>query len=315
METFEQTGKSLMDLITNTNVEESIDGILSKTQDINLGYDKQEEVEKASLIEVYGAINECMAGLGSNLGEFFGNESIPVPSISALQYYFEKMDEVKNPSWKRRIHRFFPNIDVAEMEILNQKLQLARLAYASSVDEVKDALSKYFDSELLFCDLEAKPNKPAHFLAIKKDQSKWSDSVDVFLVVCGTKTVVDVVTDLVCEAQPYRSGYAHAGIAESGQYIAEKHIDFLQTLLKESGKRKINMQMVGHSLGAGTASIAAIEWNEYDFIDVEMTGFGCPALLSEELADEAKEFITTVVSDNDCVPRYVEQCVPARCIS
>lgn len=49
--------------------------------------------------------------------------------------------------------------------------------------------------------------------------------------------------------------------------------------------------------------VAAIEWNEHDFIDVEMTGFGCPAMVSEDIAQAANDFITIVVSDNDCIPR------------
>jgi hypothetical protein len=46
-----------------------------------------------------------------------------------------------------------------------------------------------------------------------------------------------------------------------------------------------------------------MEWNEHDFIDVEMTGFGCPALVSKELAEGSTEHITSVIADNDCIPR------------
>ena len=49
--------------------------------------------------------------------------------------------------------------------------------------------------------------------------------------------------------------------------------------------------------------VTAIEWNDYDFVDVEMTGFGCPALVSKNLADQSTGFITSVIADNDCVPR------------
>jgi hypothetical protein len=33
-----------------------------------------------------------------------------------------------------------------------------------------------------------------------------------------------------------------------------------------------------------------------------MTGFGCPEMVSTEVAESTIDFITTVVSDNDCVP-------------
>lgn len=55
------------------------------------------------------------------------------------------------------------------------------------------------------------------------------------------------------------------------------------------------------SLGAGAASIAAIEFNDNPRIDANAIGFGCPALLSKDLAD--KDYIITVVSDADVVPR------------
>jgi hypothetical protein len=57
----------------------------------------------------------------------------------------------------------------------------------------------------------------------------------------------------------------------------------------------------------GAASIAGIELhNRHDLgdnIDVKVFGFGCPALLSKDLSEQAKSYITTVVADNDCIPR------------
>ena len=60
---------------------------------------------------------------------------------------------------------------------------------------------------------------------------------------------------------------------------------------------------MGHSLGAGAAAIAAMELNDEDWIRVEAVGFGCPSLLSRELAESTSNFITTIVNDADIVPR------------
>lgn len=60
---------------------------------------------------------------------------------------------------------------------------------------------------------------------------------------------------------------------------------------------------MGHSLGAGAAAIAAMELRDHDFLKVEAVGFGCPSLLSKELAESTKEYITTVVNDADIIPR------------
>jgi hypothetical protein len=53
----------------------------------------------------------------------------------------------------------------------------------------------------------------------------------------------------------------------------------------------------------GAGAIAAIEFKELAFITVEAVGFGCPALLSPELSESNKSFITTVVTDSDIIPR------------
>ncbi|KAL3937692.1 MAG: hypothetical protein SGARI_002021 [Bacillariaceae sp.] len=309
---FEATSKTWMEMIQSAD-SDSISNVIAKAQDMK--WQDEEDIEKTSLLEIHDAIQQCATGISAGFQEFFGDKPVPLPTISNLQYYFERTDEVKTPSWKRRMHRFFPKIKINEMEHINQKLQLARLAYANTIEEVRETLNNEYGCELLYCDAKAKPNKPAHFLAVKKRQSKWtmSDSLDVYLVVCGTKTVLDIITDLICEATPYRDGYAHAGIAESGLYLAEKHIDLLKRLRDELGTSKIKVHMLGHSLGAGSAAISkspvdalivtAMEWNDHDFIDVEMTGFGCPALVSKNLADASTGFITSVIADNDCIPR------------
>lgn len=59
----------------------------------------------------------------------------------------------------------------------------------------------------------------------------------------------------------------------------------------------------GHSLGAGAASIAAFEFNQVDGIEAKSIGFGCPPLVSLELAEEARDYITNVIFDWDMVSR------------
>jgi pimeloyl-ACP methyl ester carboxylesterase len=77
----------------------------------------------------------------------------------------------------------------------------------------------------------------------------------------------------------------------------------LRHLLEVSKRKSIRLWLFGHSLGAGAAAIAAMELNDKDFISVKAVGFGCPPVLSAQLAQTAKDFITTVVADADVVPR------------
>jgi hypothetical protein len=54
----------------------------------------------------------------------------------------------------------------------------------------------------------------------------------------------------------------------------------------------------------GAASIAGMELNAWNDprIRVEVVGFGCPSIVSKDLAEQA-DFITTVINDADVVPR------------
>ena len=53
----------------------------------------------------------------------------------------------------------------------------------------------------------------------------------------------------------------------------------------------------------GAAAIAGMELNDEKNVDVEVIGFGCPALLSKELSESTGDYITTVICDSDIIPR------------
>ena len=286
-----------------------------------MGEQRGEVVDKSSLMEVVDLAQQATRQLDQTLQEFFGSTTTATTTTTTttgdikinvhptnLFYYLEYQDEVKNPSWKRRQHRFTRGVGIGQMEELNFQLNLAQLSYTDRMDDIQHALSEQFNSELVYCAMDSSPGKPSHFVALPRDQSSTgsNNALEVWLVVRGTKTMTDVITDLLCDAQPYRNGKAHAGILQSGQYLANKHIDLFRTLLEVSGKSKIHLTLIGHSLGAGAASIAGMELQNGimdDHLSVQVIGFGCPALLSKELSEEAKEYVTTVIADDDCIPR------------
>ena len=65
----------------------------------------------------------------------------------------------------------------------------------------------------------------------------------------------------------------------------------------------MKLTVLGHSLGAGAAAIACIEFNDNDKIDATCIGFGCPALLDVKQSEKWQDKIMTVISDADCVCR------------
>lgn len=297
---YENMGKTLLKLITSSGETSAVDEIIKQAKNME---GQGDVADKVGLTDVAEIAQKAVLKLEEQIGDFLGDEHLPAIVPSQLFFYLENQEEVKNPSHKRRKHRFYPGVDIKRVEDLNRKLRLGLLSYADTLDEIQQVLETNFNSELAFCAMESLPGKPSHFIAVKKDQSYWSNYLEVTLVVRGTKTITDVITDLLCEASPYRGGYAHDGILESGQYLVKKHHNLLKKLCNLAGKKKVKLTLVGHSLGAGAASIAGIEFNDNDMYEVEVFGFGCPALLSKDLSEKTKRFITTIVADDDCIPR------------
>jgi pimeloyl-ACP methyl ester carboxylesterase len=253
--------------------------------------------------------------------KYFGNIQLSSTFPSALWGYLEHEDERKNPSWKRRVHRFCQGIYMDQLEEFYRGLLLAYFAYGDTPDEIRANLEKR-GYELLFCDLSSAPGRPAHYVAVQRKHTSsdsWfsllssssstsrpfsASALPVVIVVRGTKTLADAMTDLLCDSCEYRGGRAHSYIVTSGKYLAETQAPLLKDLAALSGL-DLHVTLVGHSLGAGAATIAGIELAnraEHGY-NVNVVGFGCPALLSKDLAEGVSSFVTTIINDSDVVPR------------
>ncbi|CAJ1937994.1 unnamed protein product [Cylindrotheca closterium] len=300
----------------------TVQDIIMKARDMEEQGDVKDSISLRELLEIAQMSNKK---LESNLTEFFQEESkktgnvftrkdLPALKPPDIYYYLEKEDQDKNPSVRRRKHRFFKGVDVNQIDELNEQLELALLAYADTMKEIQVTLQRDYDCELAYCDMESTPGRPSHFIAVNKNSvekkqsalsflSSDSSTLEVIMVVRGTKTITDIITDLLMDEEEYKGGHCHNGILESGQYLAGKHTTLFRNLLQASGKKKIKLTLIGHSLGAGAATIAGMELNELPEMDVQVIGFGCPALLSKELSQKTESFVTTVVADNDCIPR------------
>uniref|UniRef100_A0A7N2MSD5 Fungal lipase-type domain-containing protein n=1 Tax=Quercus lobata TaxID=97700 RepID=A0A7N2MSD5_QUELO len=113
----------------------------------------------------------------------------------------------------------------------------------------------------------------------------------VILGIRGTLTVYDLITDIVSsgDGEVTFEGYStHFGTAEAARWL----------------------RLVGHSLGGGTASLLAIMLRRKSYMElgfspyiVSAVGFATPPCVSRELAENCSDFVTTVVMQDDIVPR------------
>ena len=295
--------KGIMQLISSVaggaaDKEESAMSLVERAKEIA---DGNSAYETRSFRQMYDVFASAFDLVGQSFDAHFGDIELSRFNPFSFLYFLESEDALKNPSWKRRSHRFFRSVRPEEAIELHESLFLAELSYVDTIDEIRSGLEDKSEWELVYAQMSASPAEPGHYLAVRRNQKIKSDVLEVLLSVRGTKEIGDLLSDALLEAEPYRGGQAHAGVKLSGQYLVQKITPLLEQMLELSGKELIKLTIVGHSLGAGAGAVASIEFNDNPKIEASAIGFGCPALLSKEVGDV--EFITTVVSDSDVVPR------------
>ncbi|KAL6998743.1 hypothetical protein U1Q18_044999 [Sarracenia purpurea var. burkii] len=133
----------------------------------------------------------------------------------------------------------------------------------------------------------------------------------VILGIRGTQTVYDLITDIVSTSNEEVTfdGYSsHFGTAEAARWFLSHEMGTIkQCLDKHEGFR---LRLVGHSLGGATASLLAIMLRKKSYKElgfkpdiVTAVGYATPPCVSRELAESCSDYITTVVMQDDIIPR------------
>ena len=142
------------------------------------------------------------------------------------------------------------------------------------------------------CTTESTPEHPSHYIAVKRqevkasireddakdvnDWTKWwqqqrllkqqdkDSTMEVLFVVRATKNEMDILTDALLEATPYRGGFSHQGLLKSAMWLFEEYKHWLPQLLDASGNTKMELYTVGYSLGAGkfVDYVCVLKWRK-----------------------------------------------------
>jgi hypothetical protein len=211
-------------------------------------------------------------------------------SLASFWYYIEKIEQTRTPSWKRRVHRYHKRISLETILELHDVLYLMQVAYLPTKELIREKVHDFRNGayEVIDAVTTGTPTEPAHFLMIPKkvDGKKlgdlpreksigefWNDitkssskALEIVIAIRGTGDIGDLISDSMLNATSFRKGVAHDGIARAGRYIVGQYIDKIRKLLEASGRDRVEITLIGYSLGAGVASIAAMELNDYDFI-------------------------------------------------
>ncbi|XP_052179524.1 uncharacterized protein LOC127792908 isoform X2 [Diospyros lotus] len=133
----------------------------------------------------------------------------------------------------------------------------------------------------------------------------------VILGIRGTHTVYDLITDIVSSSNEEITleGYStHFGTAEAARWFLNHEMGTIRKCIeKHEGFR---LRLVGHSLGGAAASLLAImlrkkSSKELGFSPdiVTAVGYATPPCVSRELAEYCSDYVSTVVMQDDIIPR------------
>ena len=220
------------------------------------------------------------------------------------------------------------NIDaqnVGSQSVLGSKLE-KYLHFASAVykDDVIAALQTREQTDKRWCVLhhsnQALPGRPAHSLMIDEECKR------VVLAIRGTSTLADGLTDIIATIVPYDPWFskskdatgdddvsiskqhtAHSGFAHAAANVLSSVESKLVQVLNDHNIEELSI--VGHSLGAGTASLAAIELAaRFPYLVKKQTpvlhcyAYACPPSMSSSLSQKCEHFVTSVVHSDDVIP-------------
>ncbi|CAA7038136.1 unnamed protein product [Microthlaspi erraticum] len=127
----------------------------------------------------------------------------------------------------------------------------------------------------------------------------------------GTHTIYDLITDIVSssdEEVTFEGFSTHFGTAEAARWFLNHELQTIRRCLERYEGYKL--RLVGHSLGGAIASVMAIMLRKmpreelgFDSEIISAVGYATPPCVSKDLAENCSEFVTTIVMQDDIIPR------------
>eukprot|EP01029_Cantina_marsupialis_P012448 TRINITY_DN274879_c0_g1_i1.p1 TRINITY_DN274879_c0_g1~~TRINITY_DN274879_c0_g1_i1.p1 ORF type:complete len:453 (-),score=142.64 TRINITY_DN274879_c0_g1_i1:362-1720(-) len=162
------------------------------------------------------------------------------------------------------------------------------------------------EEDVLFVQNYDVVHRPRHYVAI--DHKAKS----VVIGIRGTESVQDVLTDLVCNPEPFLDGCAHSGIAQGAEELLKNVETHVATALDKY--EDYQLTVTGHSLGGGSSLLLTMlikdrQEKKIGMIpnDTKVTcfAFAPPPVFSpiSAIPQDTLDCMNTLVFNDDIVPR------------
>ncbi|KFH64397.1 hypothetical protein MVEG_10222 [Podila verticillata NRRL 6337] len=145
---------------------------------------------------------------------------------------------------------------------------------------------------------------PSYYVALDRATNS------IVLAIRGTMSAFDTLTDLVCEYQQWKGGLVHGGMKTSADWFMNHLVPQIVAYI---AKHKVSaLNIVGHSLGGGTASILTMMLldHQHEFqsmvngnFRIQCHAFAPACSVSKDLADKYRDHIRCYVYEDDIVSR------------
>lgn len=236
---------------------------------------------------------QCVAEALSKQYDMIGGLTLS-ELVYGLAYLWQHEQEQREKRAEQPMEGEEPTRD--EVEDLHAKLDLAELAYETETATLSKRL-RARGWELRRAVSQGNFREPAHFVATSPDE--------IIISIRGTAELQDALTDSDLVAVEVQTGrYGHRGMAESARNLMEVCKDDIEEAISNG----LTLSLTGHSLGAGTAALAAILIREKRVAsEPRAYCYAAPAVVDKQTAESASEYIFSVVVNDDFVPRAALQ--------
>ncbi|KAG6525964.1 hypothetical protein ZIOFF_015937 [Zingiber officinale] len=183
-------------------------------------------------------------------------------------------------------------------------LELAKGAYKDNAT-VLSRISMLQERNILKFIKDSSLLRPGYYIGIDRRNKL------VIFGIRGTHNIYDLITDIITSSNnevSFEGFTTHFGTAEAARWFLHHELKTIRKCLEKHKGYKL--RLVGHSLGGAAAALFAVILRKqsadklgFDPDVVSAVGFATPPCVSKELSESCASYVTTVVLQDDVIPR------------